>query len=104
MFLSDFKYWKSVFWETLTENDFLVVVIFFFNSDSLHARLNSHYEALSYKEKKAQKRLWDTAGYRKSVQKEPTVKRYLSILDLKPLRSYVKGRHSIGREFQSLAQ
>ena len=28
---------------------------FFFNRDSLHARLNSHYKAWSYKEKKAQK-------------------------------------------------
>ena len=26
--------------------------IFFFNWDSLHARLNSHYKALSYKKKK----------------------------------------------------
>ena len=42
-------------------------------------------------------------GYRKSVQKEPTVKRCLLILDLKPLRSYIKGKHSIGGEFQSLA-
>ena len=31
-----------------------------------------------------------------------TVKRCLLILDLKPLRSQVKGEHSIGREFQSL--
>ena len=28
-----------------------------------------------------------------------TVKRCLLILDLKPLRSYVEGKHSIGREF-----
>ena len=34
--------------------------------------------------KKAQKKI---AGYRKSVSKEPTVKRCLLILDLKPLRS-----------------
>ena len=40
--------------------------------------------------------------YRKSVQKEHTVKRCLIILDLKPLRSQVKGKHFIGREFQSL--
>ena len=33
-----------------------LVIFFFFNWDSLHARLNSHYEASSYK-KKAQKRL-----------------------------------------------
>ena len=31
-----------------------------------------------------------------------TVKRCLLILDLKPFRSYLKGKHSIGREFQSL--
>ena len=42
-------------------------------------------------------------GYSKSVEKEPTVKRYLLILNLKPLRSKVKGKHSIGREFHSLA-
>ena len=72
---------------------------FFFNWDSLHARLNSHYEAWSYNKKKHKK----IKACRKSVQKEPTVKRYLLILDLKPLRSQVKGKHSIGREFQSLA-
>ena len=39
----------------------------------------------------------------KSVQKELTTKRCLLILDLKPFRSQVKGKHSMGREFQSLA-
>ena len=29
--------------------------LFFFNWDSLHARLNSHYEAWSYKKKKHKK-------------------------------------------------
>ena len=38
----------------------------------------------------------------KSVLKEAAVKRCLLILDLRPLRLYVKGKHSIGREFQSL--
>ena len=75
-----------------------VFKIFFLNWDSLHARLNSHYEAWSYKKNKHKK----TAAYRKSVWKEPTVKRCLLILALKPLRSYIKGKHSIGREFQSL--
>ena len=55
----------------------------FFNWDSLHARLNSHYEAWSYK-KRSTKRI---TGYRKSVCIERTVKRSLLILDLKPLRS-----------------
>ena len=37
---------------------------FFFNWDSLHARLNSHYETWSYKKKKSTKKITD---YRKSV-------------------------------------
>ena len=37
--------------------------LFFFNWDSLHVRLNSHYEAWSYKKKSTKKIL----GYRKSV-------------------------------------
>ena len=78
---------------------YLLGIYLFFNWDSLHARLNSHYEAWSYKKKKHKK----IKAYRKSAQKEPTVKRSLFILDLKPLISQVKGKHSIGREFQSLA-
>ena len=43
--------------------------VFLFNWDSLHARLNSHYEAWSYKKKKAQKRLQDTENlFRKNLQ------------------------------------
>ena len=71
----------------------------FFNWDSLHARLNSHQEAWSYKKRSTKK----ITRYRKSVQKEPTIKRCLLILDLKPLRSQTKAKNSIGREFQSLA-
>ena len=42
---------------------------FFFNWDSLHARQNSHYEAWSYKKKKAQKRLQATENlFRKNLQ------------------------------------
>ena len=36
---------------------------FFYNCDSLHARLNGHYEAWSYKKKKHKK----ITAYRKSV-------------------------------------
>ena len=72
---------------------------FVFNWDSLHARLSSHCKARSYKEKKHKK----IKAYRKHLQKEPTINRCLLILDLKPFRSLVKGKHSIGREFQSLA-
>ena len=52
-------------------------ITFFFNWDSLHARLNSH-------KKRSTKKI---TGYRKSVSKEHTVKRCLLVLDLKPLRS-----------------
>ena len=71
----------------------------FFNWGSLHVRLISHYEAWSYKKKKHKK----IKAYSKSLLKEPTVKRCLLILDLKAFRSYVKGKHSIGTEFQRLA-
>ena len=50
-------------------------LFFFFNWDSLHARLNSRYEAWSYKKEITKK----ITGYRKSVQKEPTVKRWLVV-------------------------
>ena len=56
---------------------------FFFNWDSLHARLNSHCKTWSYKKKKHKK----IKAYRKSLQKEPTVKRCLLILDLKSFKS-----------------
>ena len=53
--------------DTLAEsNSDLIVVLgdfFFFNCDSLHARLNRHYEAWSFK-KRSRKKI---AGYRKSV-------------------------------------
>ena len=58
-------------------------MVFLINWDSCHARLKSHYDAWSYKKKKHKKII----AYRKSVQKEPAVKRCLLILDLKPLRS-----------------
>ena len=51
----------------------------FFNWDSLHARLNSHYKACGYKKKEYKK-------IKKINQKEPTVNRRLLILDLKPFR------------------
>ena len=78
---------------------FFIYLFIYFNWDSLHARLNSHYEAWSHKKKKHK----NIRAHRKSVQKEPTVKRCLLILNLKPLRSQVKGNNSIGRQFQSLA-
>ena len=55
----------------------------FLNLDLLHARLNSHYKTWSYKKKKHKK----IKAYRKSVQKKPTVKGCLLILDLKPFKS-----------------
>ena len=72
----------------------------FFTRNSLHARLNSHCKAWSYKKKKYKK----IKAYGKSLDKEPAVNRCLLILDLKPFRLQVKGKHSIGIEFQSLAE
>ena len=48
-------------------------------------------QAWNYKKKKHKKII----AYRKSLQKEPTGNRCLLILDLKPLRLQVKGKHSI---------
>ena len=53
----------------------LLVSILFFNGDSLHARLSSHYETWSYKKKKLKK----INAYRKSVYKAPTVERCLLV-------------------------
>ena len=58
---------------------FVTLNIFLSNWDSLHARLDSHYEARSYKKKKHIK----VKAYRKSVSKEPTVKRCLVNSSLK---------------------
>ena len=57
---------------------YIYIIIF-----SLHARLNSHYNRWSYKKGSTKK----ITGYRKSVYNEPTIKRCLLILDLKPLSS-----------------
>ena len=59
------------------------IMLFFLNWYSLHARLNSHYYAWSYKKEKHK----EIKGYRKYVQKEPTVKGCLLILDLRSFRS-----------------
>ena len=48
--------------------------LFFFFGNSLHARLKSHYKAWNYKKKKHM----EVKEYRKSVKKEPTVKRCLN--------------------------
>ena len=75
-----------------------VIFRFCFNLDSLHARLDNHQEAWSYKEKKHKK----IKAYR-SVQKEPTVKRCLPILDLKHLDRKSKESILQAENFQSLA-
>ena len=58
------------------------IFFLFFNWNSLHARLNSKYEAWSYKKNEHKK----IKSYRKYVKKELTVKRCLSVLNLKPFR------------------
>ena len=51
---------------TLGERDILFIFFLLFNWDSLHARLNSHYEAWSYK-KRSTKKKKNITGHRKSV-------------------------------------
>ena len=62
---------------------YIYIYIYIFNWDSLHARLNGHYNTWSCKKGSTKK----ITGYRKSVYNKPTVKRCLLILDLKPLSS-----------------
>ena len=51
------------FWQNLMQN------LFFFNWDSFHARLNSHYTRHGVTRKEAQKRLQDTENlFRKNLQ------------------------------------
>ena len=69
----------------------IIKIISFFNWDSLHARLNSHYKAWNNKRKKHKKII----AYRKSLQKEPIGNRCLLILDLKLFRLQVNRKHSI---------
>ena len=69
-------------WQRIVSGFFVCLFVFVFNWYSLHAKLNSNYKAWSYKKKKKKQ----IKAYRKSLQKEPTV-RCLLILDLKPLRS-----------------
>ena len=71
----------------------------FFNWDSLHAKLISQHEEWSYKKKKRKniKSIQENSLERIQRLKSPIT------LDLKPFRSEVKGKHSTGREFQSLA-
>ena len=64
----------------------------FLNWVSLHARLKSHHEGWRYKKKKKVKIIQE-------LYKEPC----LLTLDLKPFISYIKGKHTAGKEFQSLA-
>ena len=54
---------QSNFKIQLKEKGVSGVLFFFFNSDIVNARLNSHYEAWSYKKKKYKK----ITAYRKSI-------------------------------------
>ena len=74
-------------------------MLFFFGLDSLHARLNSHYKAWSYKKNKHQK----IKAYIKSLQEETAVNKCSLTLNLKPFRLQIKKEHSIARKFQNLA-
>ena len=54
---------KSIFTSMRVAGVMYVGFFFFFNWDSLHARLNSNYKAWSYKKRSTEK----ITGYRKSV-------------------------------------
>ena len=69
------KGWSLLF-ETVRQRQIWLKHVFLGKWDSLHARLNSYYVAWSYKKEKPKK----IKAYRKSVQKEPTIKRCLLIL------------------------
>ena len=75
--------WQTLFslkffqWQNIIHIIFIVFIfhllicsLLFLNRDLLHARLNSHYEAESYKKKKHKK----IKAYGKYVKKEPAVK------------------------------
>ena len=57
--------------------------IYFFNWDFLHAVINRHSKAWSYKKKRHKK----VKAYRKSIYKQPTDNRCLLILESNPIRS-----------------
>ena len=54
---------------------------------------------MELQEKRGTKRLKDTGN----LLRDNSVNRCLLTLILKPFRSWIKGKHCIGREFQSLA-
>ena len=56
-------FWKSLPGHSVTILGIENELLFFFNWDSLHAKLNSYYEAWSYKKRSTKK----ITGYRKSV-------------------------------------
>ena len=59
----------------LLQENIKQIRLIFFNWDSLHARMNNHYEAWSHKKKKKHKRLEDTGNLlRKNLQLKMSVK------------------------------
>ena len=70
---------------------------FFFNWNSLHARLNSHYEAWSYKKKKHKKRLQDTENlFRKNLDEVEFLSgdKYESLLQIYTMILMLVVKHS----------
>ena len=70
-------------------------------NESFHARLKQPLRDMELQKKRSTKGL--RYIYRKSVQKEDTVKICFLILDLKTFRPQVKAKHSTDREFSCLA-
>ena len=70
---------------------------FCFNWNSLHARLNSHYEAWSYKKKKHKKRLQDTENlFRKNLDEVEFLNgdKYESLLQIYTMILMLVVKHS----------
>ena len=71
--------------------------LFFFNWNWLHARLNSHYEAWSYKKKKHKKRLQDTENlFRKNLDEVEFLNgdKYESLLQIYTMILMLVVKHS----------
>lgn len=100
-FFSWVSSWRETFSPRRLGNVFLSFQCFYY-CNWLNPRLISHCEAQHY-EKKKTKRI-KTANQKETRNKKPPGHNDLKPRhDLKPFRSYVKGKHSGGNYFQCLA-
>ena len=92
--------WLSLHWEILMLlSQFLLTLLFFLKLGFTPCNAKQPLQGMELQEKYNKK----ITGFRISPYNEPTVNRCLLTLDLMPFRSYVKEKHSIDKESQSLA-